>query len=140
MKGKLSIPRPENPKLQDIHDFCFEVYKFIQEPINSSDPGTIMEKIDKIPSWMGRALTLAVKAKRILVDRTAEETIQVIKDFPDTGAMDRKAIVAGRVSEEAQYYDWVDGMSKRLVHIMDGLRTNISFLKEEMRMSGMAQS
>jgi len=136
----ISIPEPKNPKLLDIHKFCFEVYKFLQEPISEADPGSIMDRISVIPSWMGRSLTLAVLSKRILTERMAEETVQVMKDFPTTGAMDRKAIVAGRVSEEAQYHEWVDGMSKRLVHIMDGLRTNISFLKEEMRMSGMSQS
>ncbi|MEN6569036.1 MAG: hypothetical protein ABFC18_03385 [Rikenellaceae bacterium] len=117
--------REEAQKIQDYLDINV-----------SSEPAELTERIATLMSYMSRSGEMLAKAKKILrAKKTAEisKTIINIAKEQCLSASVQNALLDSICEEESYMVDWIERINRACTHQIDGLRSLLSYEKEQMR-------
>jgi len=117
--------REEAQKIQDYLDINV-----------SSEPAELTERIATLMSYMSRSGEMLAKAKKILrAKKTAEisKTIINIAKKQCLSASVQNALLDSICEDESYMVDWIERINRSCTHQIDGLRSLLSYEKEQMR-------
>ncbi len=117
--------REEAQKIQDYLDINV-----------SSEPAELTERIATLMSYMSRSGEMLAKAKKILrAKKTAEisKTIINIAKEQCLSASVQNALLDSICEDESYMVDWIERINRSCTHQIDGLRSLLSYEKEQMR-------
>ncbi len=103
----------------------------------SSDHEEIAERISTLMSYMSRSGEMLAQAKKMLRQRkTAEinKTIIAIAKASHLSASVQNALLDSICEQESYLVDWCDRINRTCTHQIDGLRSLLSYEKEELRL------
>jgi len=104
----------------------------------SGNPEEMTERLSTLMAYLSRTGEMLAKAKKILRSRKTSEinnTIISIAKAAHLSASVQNALLDSICEEESYFVDWIERLNKTCTHQMDGLRSLISYEKEEMRLS-----
>jgi len=104
----------------------------------STDPTEMAERIATLMSYMSRSGYMFAQAKKILRSRKTQEigkTIIKIAKASHLSATVQNALLDSICEEEAYLADWIERLNRGCVHQIDGLRSLLSYEKEELKLS-----
>lgn len=103
----------------------------------SSDPAELVDRIATLMTYMSRSGEMFAQAKKILrAKKTTEisKTIINIAKEQCLSASVQNALLDSICEEESYMVDWLERINRTCTHQMDGLRSLLSYEKEQMRM------
>lgn len=102
----------------------------------SSDPAELVDRIATLMTYMARSGEMYAQAKKILRAKKSSEiskTIIAIAKEQCLSASVQNALLDSICEEEAYLVDWLERINRSCTHQLDGLRTLLSYEKEQMR-------
>lgn len=117
--------KEEAQKIQDFLDITV-----------SSDPAELVDRIATLMTYISRSGEMYAQAKKILrAKKTSEisKTILNIAKEQCLSASVQNALLDSICEEEAFMVDWLERLNRSCTHQLDGLRTLLSYEKEQMR-------
>jgi hypothetical protein len=118
--------KEEAQKIQDFLDITV-----------SSDPAELVDRIATLMTYMSRSGEIFAQAKRLLrAKKTTEisKTIIAIAKEQCLSATVQNALLDSICEEEAFMVDWLERINRTCTHQIDGLRSLLSYEKEQMRL------
>lgn len=104
----------------------------------SNNPIEVMERMSTISVYMARTGEMLADAKKALREKKSSEinnTIINIAKKQCLSATVQKALVESIAENEAYLVDRLDRLNAACTHQLDALRSQLSYLKEELRNS-----
>lgn len=102
--------------------------------VGEGDPGGMMEKINKLSSLMGLSAECYANAE-YNYNRRMLEAMNDYKDR-DYNTTEKKYMITGECAKEIQLMTLAEHYSKKMDKVIEGLRSTLSFLKEELNQTG----
>jgi energy-converting hydrogenase Eha subunit C len=102
----------------------------------SSDPAELVDRIATLMTYMSRSGEMLAQSKKILRSKKASEiskTILAIAKEQFLSATVQNALLDSICEEEAFMVDWIERINRTCTHQIDGLRSLLSYEKEQMR-------
>lgn len=102
----------------------------------SSDPAELVDRIATLMTYMARSGEMYAQAKRILRAKKTNEinkTILAIAKEQCLSASVQNALLDSICEEESFMVDWLERINRTCTHQIDGLRSLLSYEKEQMR-------
>ena len=103
----------------------------------SSDPAEIVDRIATLMTYMSRSGEMYARAKKDLrTKKTAEisKTIINIAKEQCLSASVQNALLDSICEDESYMVDWLERINRTCTHQMDGLRSLLSYEKEQMKL------
>ena len=104
----------------------------------SEDPTEMAERISTLMSYMSRSGFMLAEAKKYLRRKKTQEinkTIIAIAKASHLSATVQNALLDSICEEESFLVDWLDRLNRGCTHQIDGLRSILSYIKEELRVN-----
>lgn len=114
-----------------------EIQKYLEISC-SNDPAEIQERITTIMVYLARTGELLATAKRELRRKKSSEISNTIIEIAKQQCLSRNvqnSLLESIAEEESFIVDRIDRLNSTCVHQVDGLRSLLSYAKEEMRIS-----
>ena len=108
------------------------------EITTTSNPMEIQERLSELMVYLARSSELlAIARKELRKKKTAEiaQTIIAVAKETNLSSKVQYQLLESIAEEEAFLVDWLDRINSTIVHQIDGLRSLLSYAKEEMRMA-----
>ena len=102
----------------------------------SNDPIELTERLSALMTYMSRSGEMLAKAKKMLRTKKTSEinkTIIAIAKQEHLSASVQNALLDSICEEESCLVDWIDRINRTCTHQIDGIRSLLSYVKEEMR-------
>ena len=102
----------------------------------SNDPIELTERLSALMTYMSRSGEMLAKAKKMLRTKKTSEinkTIIAIAKQEHLSASVQNALLDSICEEESYLVDWIDRINRTCTHQIDGIRSLLSYVKEEMR-------
>lgn len=102
----------------------------------SSDPAELVDRIATLMTYMARSGEMLAKAKKELRAKKTYEiskTIIAIAKEQCLSATVQNALLDSICEEEAFMVDWLERINRNCTHQIDGLRSLLSYEKEQMK-------
>ena len=102
----------------------------------SSNPAELTERIATLMSYMARSGEMLAKAKKELRNKkTTEISKTIIKIAKENclSATVQNALLDSICEDEAFMVDWMERINRSCTHQIEGLRSLLSYEKEQMR-------
>jgi hypothetical protein len=118
--------KEEAQKIQDYLDILI-----------SNDPVEYVDRISNLMVFLSRSGEMLAKAKKSLRARKTSEiskTIIAIAKEQFLSATVQNALLDSICEEEAFMVDWLERVNRSCTHQIEGLRSLLSYEKEQMRM------
>jgi hypothetical protein len=104
--------------------------------ITSNEPVELTERLSTLMTYMSRSGEMLAKAKKLLRTKKTSEinkTIIAIAKQEHLSASVQNALLDSICEEESYMVDWLDRINRTCTHQIDGIRSLLSYVKEEMR-------
>ena len=108
------------------------------EITTTSNPMEIQERLSELMVYLARSSELlAIARKELRKKKSAEiaQTIIAVAKETNLSSKVQNQLLDCIAEEEAFLVDWLDRIISTIVHQIDGLRSLLSYAKEEMRMA-----
>ena len=108
------------------------------EITTTSNPIEIQERLSELMVYLARSSELlAIARKELRKKKSAEiaKTIIAVAKETNLSSKVQNQLLESIAEEEAFLVDWLDRINSTIVHQIDGLRSLLSYAKEEMRMA-----
>ena len=118
--------KEEAQKIQDYLDITI-----------SNDPQELIERISTLMGFLSRTGSMLAQAKKALRAKKTQEinlTIVSIAKASHLSATVQNALLDSICEEESFFVDWLDRINRACTHQIDGLRSLLSYAKEELRL------
>lgn len=102
----------------------------------SNSPEEIKERIMELSVLLARSSEMLAQAKKALRTKKSSEISNTIIQIAKENCLSAKAqnaLVDSIAEEEAFIVDWLDRINRTCVHQLDGLRSILSYEKEQLR-------
>lgn len=120
---------PENIKLE-----CLAMQRFLEEtPAN--DPNVLSDRLTNVNIYLARSGQLLAQVKQIQDECTNDIFVAEKDDILKMSATLAKQYISSFLSDVNYYVNWLDRLNRAFVHSGDNIRTQMSFLKEELRLN-----
>jgi hypothetical protein len=122
--------------IDDIKKEATEIQSYL-EILVSENPEEISNRIAYLMSYMARSGNMLAQAKKDLRAKKTNEiskTIIKIAKASHLSATVQNALLDSICEEESYLVDWIERINRGCVHQIDGLRSLLSYDKEEMRL------
>jgi hypothetical protein len=112
----------------------------IQDYLNitvSNDPAELVDRIANLMTYMARSGEMLAQAKKLLRARKTTEiskTIIAIAKEQCLSATVQNALLDSICEDEAFMVDWLERINRTCTHQIEGLRSLLSYEKEQMRL------
>ncbi len=113
---------------------CTYMQEFLERD-NSDSPEALVERVTKLNVLLARSGKLLADAKLIQDEISADVFIANEATIIKMGATLGRQYVQARTSNINYYVNWLDRLNRAMVHVGDNMRTQISFVKEELRLT-----
>lgn len=113
---------------------CTYMQEFLERD-NSDSPEALVERVTKLNVLLARSGKLLADAKLIQDEISADVFIANEATIIKMGATLGRQYVQARTSNINYYVNWLDRLNRAMVHVGDNMRTQISFAKEELRLT-----
>ena len=117
--------------LEQIATELASIYDYLQQKYNEKSGDQLSNRITKLNASLARSAELLSDAKYYLDEkkgRVAEE-IYLNEEFGHLSSTQSKSIIEGRVALEYRIYFQCERLNRSITHQLEGLRTQISYLK-----------
>jgi len=121
-----------HPELNNLIAFIDTIDAELSCFVSSEDGNNISNKIGRLVALVSASANAVAMAGMIYNDRLGEELENL---SPKMSATDKKLILTGKLSKEMFYKTQVERQNAALVHAIDGYRSMLSFLKEDMKLN-----
>lgn len=114
-----------------------KMQSFLEEP-TSNNPVEIQERLGDLMVYLARSSELLAIAKRELRKKKSTDianTIIAVAKETNLSSKVQNQLLDCIAEEESFLVDWLDRINSTIVHQIDGLRSLLSYAKEEMRMA-----
>ena len=115
-----------------IQEICRLIYDAIEEKISIDVPEEVLGKMSKLQVLLASSAELLANVKKEYGKR---ELIALDKIDPKLSPSIMKKRLDAQMAEEQYWLTFADRLNSGLVHSIDALRSNISYLKEELNKS-----
>ena len=108
------------------------------EITTTSNPMEIQERLSELMVYLARSSELLAVARKELRKKKSSEisqTIIAVAKETNLSSKVQNQLLDCIAEEEAFLVDWLDRINSTIVHQIDGLRSLLSYAKEEMRMA-----
>ena len=123
--------------IEAIEEEARGIQKYLEEKA-SDDPTELLERLSTINAHMARSGYMLAQCQR-LKDEASEilytRDIKLIAKMPATVA---NRYVEAMTAREGSTLKWLDRINRTCVHQSDNIRTQVSFLKQQMELEGRA--
>lgn len=113
---------------------CTYMQEFLERD-NTDSPEALVERVTKLNVLLARSGKLLADAKLIQDEISADVFIANEATIIKMGATLGRQYVQARTSNINYYVNWLDRLNRAMVHVGDNMRTQISFVKEELRLT-----
>lgn len=113
---------------------CTYMQEFLERD-NTDSPEALVERVTKLNVLLARSGKLLADAKLIQDEISADVFISNEATIIKMGATLGRQYVQARTSNINYYVNWLDRLNRAMVHVGDNMRTQISFVKEELRLT-----
>lgn len=113
---------------------CTYMQEFLERD-NTDSPEALVERVTKLNVLLARSGKLLADAKLIQDEISADVFIANEATIIKMGATLGRQYVQARTSNINYYVNWLDRLNRAMVHVGENMRTQISFVKEELRLT-----
>lgn len=106
------------------------IQKSLDQHVDISEPNGILEKLQGLTNLLGLSAECYAWSEKVYNEKLGE--LVMAKEYAKMGATEKKMLFASLASHEIMLHSKAERLNKGLTHGIDGLRSMISFLKEEM--------
>ena len=114
-------------RLKSITDF---IGKALAEEFDRNNPDEVTGKIQELSALLGTSSEAYALAEMVYNQKIAE--LAESTQFAKLSATDKKMVFAGRAKSEIYYLTLTERQNKALCHAIEGLRSIISYIKQDM--------
>lgn len=117
--------KEEAQKIQDFLDITV-----------SSDPAELVDRIATLMTYISRSGEMYAHAKMLLRAKKTSEISKTIINIAKENCLSasvQNALLDSICDEEAFMVDWLERINRSCTHQLDGLRSLLSYEKEQMR-------
>lgn len=110
---------------------------YLEEPA-VNEPLALQERINNLMVLLARSAELLATAKKNLRRKKSSEIGTTIVEVATKAGLSKNvqnALLESIAEEEAFLVDWLDRINSTIVHQIDGLRSMLSYAKEELRLT-----
>jgi hypothetical protein len=117
--------------LQNIKKSCDQITDLMTEGYNRELGDEVSGKITEYNSLLARSANLVAEAEMYY----NAELAKLCEQYQDSrlSATDKKMIFAGKLKDHIYYMTLSERLNRALTHSIEGLRSQLSFLKQEMQ-------
>lgn len=124
----------ENERIKEIDKECRRMQDFL-EITTSDDPNELVGRLTDINVYMARSGLLLAECKAIQ-DKIIASVFDIYgSDLLKAPATIAKSFIASKTADINYYVNWLDRINRTCVHCGDNVRTQISFAKEELKLT-----
>lgn len=123
--------------IEEIKKEATDIQSYLDIQVSES-PEEMEERISTLMSYMSRSGEMLANAKRVLrAKKTTEINMTIIKIAKEghLSARVQNALLDSICEEESFLVDWLDRINRSCTHQIDGIRSLLSFEKEELRIT-----
>lgn len=121
-------------KLNQILLECKDIQGYLEVSL-SDDPNELIERLTMLNTYLARSGMLLAEAKFLQDEGTAAvfaEHAKAILKMPATVAT---KFIASQCKDENYLVNWLERINRACVHQSDNLRTQVSFTKEQLKLT-----
>lgn len=121
--------------MNDLNKEATDIQSYL-DVTTSNEPTELTERLATLMTYMSRSGEMLAQAKKLLrVKKTSEinKTIIAIAKQEHLSASVQNALLDSICEDESYLVDWIDRINRTCTHQIDGIRSLLSYVKEEMR-------
>lgn len=119
---------------EDIKIECLSMQQFL-EVETSNDPNELYERISTLNVYLARSGKLLAEVKLVQDQATNYYFQECASQLSVLSASMQKRYIESKTADINYYVNWLDRINRGIVHSGDNIRTQMSFLKEELRLT-----
>lgn len=122
-------------QLLAINQECCEMQTFLETKVENGDIDAIVGRLSEINVYLARSTKLLSDIKYIQDTQQKlfiEANLGKLSSFPATT---QKVMIQSATADVNYFVNWLDRLNRSFVHIGDNMRTQISFEKENLRLT-----
>ena len=126
------IPQEYEQKFKQLNDEA-EMIQLFAQSCPTDDANVLVERLTDLNHYMARTSVMLAEAKMIQ-DKSLLDAY-LAYDFTGMPASAVNKMVASMCGEANMLVNWIERLNKALVHIGENMRTQISFSKEQLKLT-----
>lgn len=112
-----------------IYDEIADIYGYVSCSYNEGNPAELMDRLTNLNVYLARTADLLAEAERLW----NIEKGNVAHRNPDETATRLRYIIEAETANEAKFYRQVERLNAAIVHQIEAIRTQVSFVKMQMQ-------
>lgn len=124
----------EQERIKEIDEECKRMQDFL-EITTSDDANELVARLTDINIYMARSGFLLAECKTMQDKAAAEVYNRYGSDLLKMPATVVKSFISSQTADINYYVNWLDRINRACVHCGDNVRTQISFAKEELKLT-----
>lgn len=119
---------------EQIVNYIARIYEIVQSTYNDKDGNTLVERITLLNQYLAYTSELMADAKFYLDAKKGKVSEEIFSDekFKNLSPTKSKSLIEGRCALENRIYVRVERLNRTVTHQLEGLRSQLSFLKQQM--------
>lgn len=117
--------------VENMVGICEQIANSLALEIDRENPEEVMGKMNELMNLLPSSAHAVSLAEMIYSEKIMQLTLD--EQFRGLSATDKKYVFTGRAKREGYFVTLTERQNKALVHAIEGLRTIISYIKEQMR-------
>ena len=126
------IPQEYEQKFKMLNDEALRIQMFAQN-CPADDANVLVDRLNDLNHYMARTSVMLAEAK-LIQDKSLLDAY-LAYDFTGMPASAVNKMVASMCGEVNMLVNWIDRLNRTLVHIGENMRTQISFSKEQLKLT-----
>lgn len=106
------------------------IFAYLETEYNS-EPSVIQDRIAKLNIYLARSAQIMAEAERDLAEAKAIKIQQALEIYPSLQASVFNELVKSKLKDEQYTYTLANRLNSAIVHTLDSLRSQLSFMKAE---------
>jgi len=121
-------------ELEKISEECGVMQNFIETECGD-DPDALIGRLATLNVYLARSGKLLADVKKIKDEQTLKVFIENGDWLGSAPASTSKAFINSKIAEINYLVNWLDRINRTIVHVGDNMRTQLSFIKEELKLT-----
>lgn len=113
---------------------CAEMQRFLEQE-TPDDPNILFERISRTNVYLARSGKLLAEVKLYQDQEMAEVFAKYSEYINALKATTANKFIESQLASVNYYVNWLDRLNRAFVHSGDNMRTQMSFLKEDLRLT-----
>lgn len=126
------IPHEYEQKFKMLNDEAERIQLFAQN-CPTDDANVLVDRLTELNHHMARTAVMLAEAK--MIQDKSQLDAYLAYDFDGMPASAVNKMVASMCGEANMLVNWIDRLNRTLVHIGENMRTQISFSKEQLKLT-----